>query len=64
VIELKSKDWQMMGGRPLVQFDGVPKLNPKTLVMKQVVVDGVKYLVLSVDTLAVVDPTGQAFNLV
>lgn len=64
MIELKSKQWSMVGGKPVVQFDGVPKLNPKTLTMRQVIVDGVKYLVLSVTSGATADPTGQPFVMV
>ena len=54
----------MVCGKPVVQFDGVPKLNPKMLTMRQVVVDGVKYLVLAVTTSDSVDPTGQPFMLI
>jgi hypothetical protein len=69
---LHSKGWSMvpMGSEglknPMVHFDGVPGLNPRTLAFQHVKVDGIQYMVLSVLGLPrdMADATGQGFSLV
>ncbi len=61
--DLTSADLIVVNGKPAFTFSGVPHLDPRTLIERNVMIDGQPYFVLSVETYALYDATGTNFGL-